>query len=350
MKNNYKKRIKIYAATLFTMFTSFAFASSTTGLIISEFMANPVGKDSSNEWVELKVTKYIDFSVTPYCVVFANNGTATANGWINGGTVTYGFNINSGVVNAGDVVYVGGSNMMPTGVKIRVIDTGTQSGDGFGNAATAGVLGNGGSNADAIAVFNMDISTVTATSVPIDAVFFGATLGNAVVTAGTAGYELPVNDLYTGGYLQTTSFFTFDPGSGQMVYASGTYDTILNTYTTARTWDTTHTATYDSSLVLLAPSSTVNVATLSSNQMVEVYPNPFKEQTDLHITLSDACRVKAEVFNVLGEKVETIADGEFSAGSHILSYNSKQSNQSAGIYFIKTIMGQQITVTRIVQQ
>ena len=350
MKKNYKKRVKIYAAAMFTMFTSFAFATSTTGLIISEFMANPIGKDSSNEWVELKVTKYIDFSVTPYSVVFANNGTATANGWINGSTVTYGFNITSGVVNAGDVVYVGGSNMMPTGVKIRVIDTGTQPGDGFGSAATAGVLGNGGSNADAIAVFDIDISTVTATSVPIDAVFFGATIGNAEVTAGTAGYELPVNDLYTGGYLQSTSFITFDPGSGQMVYSSGTYDTVLNSYTTVRTWDTTHTSTYDSSLVLLAPSSTVSVATLSNNQSQSVFPNPFKEQTDLHITLSDAGRVKSEVYNVLGEKVGTIADGEFSAGAHTISYNAKHSNQSAGVYFIKTTIGSQTSVTRIVQQ
>ena len=350
MKNNYKKRIKIYAATLFTMFTSFAFASSTTGLIISEFMANPVGKDSSNEWVELRATKYIDFSVTPYCVVFANNGTATVNGWINGGTVTYGFNITTGVVNAGDVVYVGGSNMLPTGVKIKTIDTGTQPGDGFGNAAAAGILGNGGANADAIAVFDTDISAVTATSVPIDAVFYGATLGNAVVTAGTAGYELPVNDLYTGGYLQSTSFLTFDPGSGQMVYSSGTYDTVLNTYTTARSWDTTHTATYDSSLVLLAPSSTVNVAAIENNKSVSVFPNPFSEQTSLHISLSEAVRVKAEVYNVLGERVETIANGEFSTGSHVISYSSKHSNQPAGVYFIKTSIGNTVTVSRIVQQ
>jgi hypothetical protein len=196
----------------------------------------------------------------------------------------------------------------------------------------------------------MDISMVTATSVPIDAIFFGSTLGTAVVTGGTAGYELPVNDLYTGGYLQSTSFITFNPGSGQLVYASGTYDTILNTYSTARTWDTTHTNTYDSSLVFLAPSSTVNVASLENNHSLTVFPNPFKEETNLHITLSEAARVKSEVYNVLGEKLETLTNEQFSAGEHIITYNPKQSNQPPGVYFLKTTIGDNTTVSRIVQK
>lgn len=141
------------------------------GLIISEIHVNPPSTDSPFEYAEFRATKFIDFSVTPYSVVLCNNGTATAAGWIAGGALSYGFSINTGTVNPGDVVYVGGSLMAPTGVKLRVINTGTTAGDGFGNLNTGGVFGNGGASADGIAVFDADIATLTNSTVPIDALF-----------------------------------------------------------------------------------------------------------------------------------------------------------------------------------
>ena len=97
----------------------------------------------------------------------------------------------------GDVVYVGGSAMATTGVKIRAINTATTAGDRFENIAAGGVLGNGGANADGIAVFELPIASLTNTSDPTDAIFFGTgpTPGGAVVTSGTAGYQLPISDL-----------------------------------------------------------------------------------------------------------------------------------------------------------
>ncbi|BAY63876.1 CHU large protein [Calothrix brevissima NIES-22] len=210
--------------------------ASNPGLLISEILANPNGSDSPFEYVELIATQSIDFSVTPYSVVFANNGTATANGWIAGGAITYGFNITSGTVKAGDVVYVGGSSMTPTGTKLRTINTGTTAGDRFGSANSGGVLGNGGSNADAVAVFAADINTITNSTVPVDALFFGTGAGTAVVSNGTAGYELPVSDRYSGGKLQNNSFLVGDPAADQVITATGTYDPSTNTFTTPRTW------------------------------------------------------------------------------------------------------------------
>ena len=54
------------------------FVNITNGqIVISGFEANPAGTDSPYEYVQLKATQAIDFSVTNYSVVFANNGTAT---------------------------------------------------------------------------------------------------------------------------------------------------------------------------------------------------------------------------------------------------------------------------------
>lgn len=228
------KKSYILLAFVFQAFASF---SQNPGLVISELLANPPSTDNSFEWVELVATQSIDFSVTPYSVVVCNNGTATANGWIAGGALSYGFNINSGTVNAGDVVYVGGSTMLPTGTKLRVIDVVTTPGDGFGNAA-AGVFGNGGANADGIAVFNMPIGSITNSSVPVDALFYGTGIGTALVSGGTAGYELPVNDRYTGGKLQTSSFFAGDPSSDVTIKATGFYNTATNQWFGQRAWST----------------------------------------------------------------------------------------------------------------
>lgn len=199
-------------------------------LLVSEFLANPASSDGPFEYVELVATRAINFATTPYSVVWANNGTATTNGWIAGGSTTYGFNISTGSVIAGDVVYVGGSSMAPTETKLRTITTSTTAGDTFGTSGgIAGNLGNGGANSDAIAVFDVAASAITSTTVPIDAIFFGTGNGTAVVTGGTAGYQLPVNDRYSGGKLQAASFLAPDPASGQVTIATGTYDVGANT-------------------------------------------------------------------------------------------------------------------------
>ena len=238
-----------------------------SSLLISEFLANPSGNDLSFEYVELIATQTIDFSVTPYSVIFANNGTATSAGWIAGGSITYGFSITSGIVNAGDVVYVGGSSLTPTGTKLRTINVTTTPGDRFGSPQIiAGVLGNGGANADGIAVFNVGIDSITNSTVPIDAIFFGTSAGTAVVSGGTAGYQLPVNDIYNGGKLQANSFLAPDPVGGQVIIATGTYNATTGLFTTNRTWANSATATATSAITIASSAlPTVSIAAQDAN-------------------------------------------------------------------------------------
>lgn len=209
----------------------------TPGLIISEFLANPGGNDSPFEYIELVATEEIDFSVTPFSIV-VSDGATDANGWVAGGTMTYGFNITSGKVEPGEVVYVGGSSMTPTGKKLRTIDTSVVpgTGDRFGDNRLSGVVGNGGATADGIAVFAADINSLTSSTVPVDALFYGTSMGAAVVANGAAGFELPYNDHYQGGKLLPNSFLGPDPGSTQVVVATGAYDIKTASFTTPRTW------------------------------------------------------------------------------------------------------------------
>jgi hypothetical protein len=216
--------------------SSTPFNTSTKGLLISAVHANPAGNDSPFEFIELIATKAIDFSVTPYTIIWSNNGVATDKGWVQGGIETYAFSITSGVVIAGELIYIGGSSMLPN--QFYMINTATTNGDGgIGTAALSGVLGNGGTSCDGVAVFDQDISAIDSSTVPVDAIFFGTAVGSSLVASGAEGYQLPVNDMYTGGKLQTTSFLAPDAVSGQYLIAAGVYDVQSNTFTTARTWN-----------------------------------------------------------------------------------------------------------------
>jgi uncharacterized protein (TIGR02145 family) len=225
---------------------------SNPGLLISEIHTDPPLADSPKEWVELVATRTINFTLTPYTVIFSNNGRGTSKGWVEGNiptppprNSTYAFLIDSGTVQAGDVVYVGGTAMAPTGVRLRQKNTSTENGDGgIGGAFTGatGVLGNGGGVADGIAVFNLPISQIDSNTVPVDAIFYGAGVGDAALADTSRGFRLPVNDRYAGGRLKSSSFLAPEVFGFYSLQASGSYNTSTGIYTLPRTWSTNNLA------------------------------------------------------------------------------------------------------------
>jgi hypothetical protein len=257
---------RLRSQTLFRPFTELLedrTMLSGAGLLLSQIFTNPSGNDSPFEYVQLVATQAINFANTPYSVVFEDSSSTNANGWVGGGVITYGFLINTGSVNPGDIVYVGGFSMAPTGTKLRTINTLTTAGDGFGaiNSSGGGVLGNGGGGADAAAVFNVAVGSITSSTVPVDAIFFGSGIGKAFSSA-TTGYQLPVNDNYSGGKVQSTGLFMApDPGSDQLIVASGSYNSSTDAYPTKRTWTTLTATVLATTGISLTPTLTTPTAT-----------------------------------------------------------------------------------------
>lgn len=239
--------MKKHLLILMLVFAGFLMTRDTNAqMIISGYMANVSGNDSPYEYVQLIATDTIDFSATPYSVIFCNNGTATSNGWKTGGAITYGFNITTGTVVPGQVCFVGGSGMLIAGAGstsipdnwLRTINTGTTGGDGsLGNLNTGGVLGNGGANADGIAIFADLIANVTPTTVPVDAIMFGTGVGSA--KPATGGYKMPTNDRYTstGVFGDAGNSYIFGDAATNNGYMrfEGEYDPFSNTWVTPRT-------------------------------------------------------------------------------------------------------------------
>ncbi|MDP7027011.1 MAG: T9SS type A sorting domain-containing protein [Candidatus Marinimicrobia bacterium] len=78
----------------------------------------------------------------------------------------------------------------------------------------------------------------------------------------------------------------------------------------------------------------------TSFSISDAYPNPFNPTTQMSLTLTTAADVSVNVFNMNGQLVDVIADGQMSSGTYSFTWNG--TNAPSGIYFIKTEVGREV--------
>lgn len=66
------------------------------------------------------------------------------------------------------------------------------------------------------------------------------------------------------------------------------------------------------------------------------YPNPFNPATKISFALPTKSNVRLEIFNLLGQKVANLVQGEMEAGFHEITWNAGQKTPS-GVYFYRLI-------------
>jgi len=85
--------------------------------------------------------------------------------------------------------------------------------------------------------------------------------------------------------------------------------------------------------VLIASENSPVRFSLSQN-----YPNPFNPNTTIRFSLPQAGKVTLAIYNILGERVKTLVDGERAAGVHQIQWDGTDKNGvsvSSGIYLYK---------------
>ncbi len=75
----------------------------------------------------------------------------------------------------------------------------------------------------------------------------------------------------------------------------------------------------------------------STPKLQQNYPNPFNPSTNLAFSVPAPSRVTIEVFNVLGQKIATVADKDYATGKYVVTWNPRQA--ASGVYFCRMIVG-----------
>jgi len=80
------------------------------------------------------------------------------------------------------------------------------------------------------------------------------------------------------------------------------------------------------------------------------YPNPFNPATTIQYSLPERSQVRIEVFNLLGQKVQTLVDTEMSAGSYTVSWDGTDGSGkpvATGVYLYRFQAGEHIQTKKM---
>lgn len=148
---------------------------------------------------------------------------------------------------------------------------------------------------------------------------------SASLTAGTVRTDIQNTDVSA---VTSSGPFTLNPGADITVgfaYAFGDdINELQNQIAEARDRNLFETSPPGRAIADEVPEQT---------ELFQNYPNPFNHQTEIRFNLNENSHVTLTVFDVLGRKVRELADEDFEAGAHYLTFNAR--NLSSGIYFIQ---------------
>ncbi len=99
-------------------------------------------------------------------------------------------------------------------------------------------------------------------------------------------------------------------------------------------------------------TSLVSIKELKNNaaSFINAYPNPYSSFATIVLNLPQSANVLLEVYNTLGQKIETLDNSQKQSGTYKYTFSAKSLNHSSGMYFIKLTAGNKTNVLKIIEQ
>jgi len=124
-----------------------------------------------------------------------------------------------------------------------------------------------------------------------------------------------VSDYRTEG--NSTTLMIVNPESGDLFTAEGNF-----------TIET---------VIAAANGEYIDISIPAEFSVSNAYPNPFNPSTSLNLVLDADANVTVKVFNVMGQLVDVVTDGQMTVGTHAITWDASQ--VASGVYFINTEIG-----------
>jgi hypothetical protein len=83
----------------------------------------------------------------------------------------------------------------------------------------------------------------------------------------------------------------------------------------------------------------------SQFELSQNYPNPFNPTTQIKFRLTKTGNVTLSVFNILGQKVATLLNGKFNAGSHQVIFDGQR--LASGVYTYQLKAGDRVQTRKM---
>ena len=92
-------------------------------------------------------------------------------------------------------------------------------------------------------------------------------------------------------------------------------------------------------MIVANSSSAINVVMANEFSLMAAYPNPFNPSTTLSLNMPENGFVSVKVFNLMGQVVATLAEGNMDANTYEFTWNA--SDMPSGMYMVRAeAMGQ----------
>ncbi len=104
----------------------------------------------------------------------------------------------------------------------------------------------------------------------------------------------------------------------------------------------------DSSNVFIVPPSGIKYFVKESGTL-KAFPNPYNDAVSIKFETEQRGDVQLQVFDVLGNTIAVLENRTLSAGDYQYSFSAKGLGYSAGIYFIKLRIGNDMNTVRVIE-
>lgn len=205
--------------------------------------------------------------------------------------------------------------------------------------------------------FNIDYNTSAAIEPGSENLFYPVNwLGNVTSDAISFNKILPAFHVAYGA--ETRIDHTNRSGYGKIATLRFNSDSLISSPHTMNFSFSGYEANDSSgnALQFIDSSYTITINPLSTSVIgknnyftLNIYPNPYSDHTEISYTLIKSSEVNIEVYNSLGQNIETVINKILPAGKYINTFSAKGIGQTAGIYFVKFTIDGKTTMKRIVE-